>query len=161
MPSFDVVVEVDMQEVINAVDQARREIETRYDFKGSKSQVQVKEENIEILADDEMKLNAVQEIVRQKLSKRGVSLKSLVFEDHQKIGGDMLQQLVKIRQNLDQDELKRITKVIKGEKFKVSPSIQADKLRVTGKKRDDLQEVIQFLKSEIQDLPLIFNNFRD
>ncbi|MCB0336259.1 MAG: YajQ family cyclic di-GMP-binding protein [Bdellovibrionales bacterium] len=161
MPTFDVVSEVDMPEVLNAVDQVRREIETRYDFKGSKSKLELKEELVEILADDDMKLKALQEMLKQKLSKRGISLRSVEFLDPQKAGGDMLRQEVKIKQGLSKDDLKRLTKLIKGTKIKVSPAIQEDKLRVSGKKRDDLQEVITFLKSEVQDLALDFNNFRD
>jgi len=161
MPSFDVVSIVDMQEVRNAVDQAKREISTRYDFRGSKSQVELKEALIELLADDDMKLTAIQEILKQKLAKRGVSLKSLAFKDKEKVGGDMLKQEIDIKQGLKQEELKRLNKMIKAQKFKVSSTIQGDQLRISGKKRDDLQTVISHLKTEVEDLELQFENFRD
>lgn len=161
MPSFDVVSEVNMQEVTNAVDQVRREIGTRYDFKGAKCEVALESDGIHLLADDEMRLKAVQEILRQKLAKRGVSLKSVVFEESQKAGGDMLKQLVIVKQGLAEDELKKIVKLIKTEKFKVQAQIQGDQLRVTGKKRDDLQEVIGFLKRTVQDTDLQYTNFRE
>ena len=161
MPSFDVVSSVDMAEVGNAVDQTRREIQTRYDFKDSKSEVTQKGELVEILADDDMRLRAVQDILKQKLAKRQVSLKSVTFEDPQKAGGDMLRQEIQIKQGLSTDELKRLNKLIKAEKFKVSSQSQGDQLRVTGKKRDDLQTVIGFLKSKVEDLDLQFTNFRD
>lgn len=161
MPSFDVVCEVDEQEIKNAVDQARREIDQRYDFRGSKSNVELKEVDIEIISEDDMKLNAVQDILRQKLSKRGVSLKSVSFEDPVAAGGDMKRQLVKVKQGLTDEELKKINKMIKSQKFKVSPQIQGNQLRISGKKRDVLQEVISFLKTEVDDLDLEFTNFRD
>ncbi|MBX7136984.1 MAG: YajQ family cyclic di-GMP-binding protein [Oligoflexia bacterium] len=161
MPSFDVVSEVNLQEVTNAVDQTRREISTRYDFKDSKSSVELKVAEIHIVADDNMKLKAVQDILRQKLSKRGVSLKMVVFEDPIPGGGDTLKQTVKVKQGLQDEELKRVNKAIKEMKFKVTSQIQGNQLRVTGKKRDDLQEVIGALKGQIQDLELQFTNFRE
>ena len=108
-----------------------------------------------------MKLKAIQEMLRTRLAKRGVNLKSVTFEAESKAGGDMIRQLVKVKQGLTTEELKRITKHIKDTKMKVTPSIQSDHLRVTGKKRDDLQEAIQHLRSGIPDLDLQFTNFRD
>ena len=161
MPSFDVVSKVEMQEVLNAVDQTKREIATRYDFRTSKASLEVLEEVITVLADDKMKLTALQEILRQKLAKRGVSLRSVVFEDPQAAGGDMVRQLVKVKQGLSAEELKRLVKIIKDQKFKVTAAIQGDQLRVTGKKRDDLQEVIALLRRTVTDLELQFINFRE
>jgi uncharacterized protein YajQ (UPF0234 family) len=162
MPSFDVVSEVDMQEVRNAVDQVRREIGTRYDFRGSKSKIELKDEGVvEILSEDDMKLRAVQDIFRQKLAKRQISQKSVIFEPSERAGGDMQRQVVKIKQGLQDDELKKLNKMIKGQKMKVTSQIQGDQLRVTGKKRDDLQTVIGFLKENADDLELQFTNFRD
>lgn len=163
MPSFDVVSEVNMQEVKNAVDQVLREIGTRYDFKGSKSSVELKEkENLIILvADDKMKLAAVQEMLKQKLAKRGVSLRSVEFKDASAAGGDTLRQEVVVKQGLSDEERKRINKAIKGMSFKVSSQIQDQQIRVTGKKRDDLQGVIQVLRTEIKDVELQFINFRE
>lgn len=161
MPSFDVVSSVDNQEVLNAVDQSQREMANRYDFKDSKSTVELKDENIEIMADDDMKLNAIHVILKTKLAKRGVSLKLLEFKEPEKAGGDMLRQSVIVKQGLNTDEVKRLSKLIKQKKMKVQPQIQSDQLRVTGKKRDDLQEAIQLLKTEASDLELQFTNFRD
>ena len=161
MPSFDVVSTVNMQEVMNAVEQVRREIGQRYDFKGSKVSVTLEGEEVHLVADDNMKLKSVQELLKQKFAKRSVSLKSVVFEESVPAGGDVLKQTVKIRQGLKDEELKRLTKIIKGLSVKVQSQIQADQLRVTGKKRDDLQVVITELKNGVQDLDLQFINFRE
>lgn len=161
MPSFDVVSTVNMQEVNNAVDQVRREIGQRYDFKGSKVSVSLEGEEVHLVADDNMKLKSVQELLRQKFAKRGVSLKSVVFEDALPAGGDVLKQTVKIRQGLKEEELKRLMKIVKGLSVKVQSQIQGDQLRVTGKKRDDLQTVIAQLRQGVQDLDLQFINFRE
>ena len=161
MPSFDVVSKVNMQEVTNAVDQTRREILTRYDLKGTKAAVELKPDLIELTADDEMKLRAVQEILKQKLSKRGISLKSVTFEEPQTAAGDTRRQEVKVRQALTTDELRDLNKIIKQGKFKVTAQIQADQLRVSGKKKDDLQAVIALLREQVQDIDLQFVNFRD
>lgn len=161
MPSFDVVSKVDMQEVRNAVDQVRREIGTRYDFKDSKSSVELNEALIVLTADDKMKLAALQDLLRQKLSKRGVSLKSVTFNEPSPAGGDMLRQEIVVKQGLTDEEQKKINKLIKATKFKVNSQIQADQIRVSGKKRDDLQGVIGHLKTEVKDLELQFTNFRD
>ncbi len=163
MPSFDVVVKVNAQEVLNAVDQVKKEFTTRYDFKGSKASVELKEKEQEIiiLADDDMKLSALQEMIKQKLAKRGVSLKSVTFDPETPAGGNMLRQVVKVKQALTSEELKRLSKTVKDEKLKVNVSIQGDQLRVVGKSRDELQGCIQFLKSKIDDLDLQFENFRD
>jgi len=163
MPSFDVVCEVDNQEVLNAVDQTEREIKVRYDFKDSKATLkwQDKESQIEIVADDDMRLKAIQEILRQKLSKRGVSLKLVEFEDQKPAGGDLIRQIVKVKQGLSDEELKSLAKVIKQAKLKIQAQIQGEQLRVTGKKRDDLQAAIEHLKGESKDLELQFTNFRE
>lgn len=161
MPSFDVVSEVDLQEVRNAVDQVQREIATRYDFKGTNVTVELTEELIAIHADDTMRLKAVQEILMQKLAKRKVSLKSVEFKDPVPAGGDTVKQEVVIKQGLGDEDLKKLGKLIKAQKIKVNTQIQGDQLRVMGKKRDDLQEIIQLLRSEIKDLELQFINFRD
>ena len=163
MPSFDVVSEVDMQEVKNAVDQVSREIQTRYDFKDAKASVELKEKEglILVIAPDKMKLAAMQEIMRLKLSKRAVSLKSVKFEDPTPAGGDSLRQNVTVKQSLSEEERKRVTKLIKELKLKVTSQIQGDQVRVTGKKRDDLQEAIAALKSNATDLELQFTNFRE
>lgn len=162
MPSFDVVSKVEIQEVKNAIDQTMREIGTRYDFKRSKSSVELKEETLILLmADDDMKLRAVQEILRTKLAKRGVSLKSVEFKDPTKAGGDMLRQEITVKQGLSDDDLKKINKAIKENKSKVTSQIQGNQIRVTGKKKDELQEMIAYLRASMKDLELQFINFRD
>lgn len=160
MASFDVVSNVEMHEVSNAVGQVIKEISTRYDFKGSKSKIELGEQII-ITADDDMKLQAIQHILKERLARRKVSLKSIEFLEPQKAGGDMLRQEVNIKQCLSTEETKRINKLVKAQKMKVTVQIQGEQLRVTGKKRDDLQQVIQFLKSEVEDIELQFINFRD
>jgi len=161
MPSFDVVSKVNMQEVSNALDQCSREIAQRYDFKASKSKVELLENDVVIVADDKMKLAAVQDILRLKLAKRGVSLKSVTFEDSVAAGGDTIRQVVKIKQGLGEDDLKALNKQIKNMSVRVTSQIQGDQLRVTGKKRDDLQEVIAHLRTAMQELDLQFINFRE
>jgi uncharacterized protein YajQ (UPF0234 family) len=163
MPSFDVVSEVNKQEVKNAVDQTTREIQTRFDFKGSNATVELNEKEwiVTLHAPDKLKMGALEEILRQKLSKRGVSLKSVKFEGAQPAGGDTLRQLVTIKQGLSEDERKRVTKMIKEAKLKVTAQIQGDQVRVTGKQRDDLQTAIAKLRTAITDIELQFINFRD
>ncbi len=163
MPSFDTVSEVNWQEVVNAIDQTNREITTRYDFKDSKSTVELKEKEKQVLvmADDEMRLAAIEAVIKQKLAKRGVSLKSVVFKESEKAGGDMLRQVIEIKQGLSPEEVKRLSKLIKDQKFKVNASIQGDTVRVAGKSRDELQTVMQFLRTSASDLELQFTNFRD
>ena len=161
MPSFDVVSEVEMQEVRNAVDQVQREIATRYDFKGTDVKVELVDEVISVHSSDQMRLNSIQTLLREKLAKRKVSLKSVEFKDAVPAGGDTLKQQVLIKQGLGDDDLKRVNKLIKEQKFKVNTQIQGNQLRVMGKKRDDLQTVIQFLRTEVKDLELQFNNFRE
>lgn len=161
MPSFDILSKANLQEVRNAVDQVAREISQRFDFRGSKASIELKEPLILILADDKLKLGAMQELLRQKLAKRGVSLYSVEFKPEQPAGGDMLRQEVEVKQGMKDEELKRINKAIKEMKVKVTSAIQGDQLRVSGKKRDDLQLVIAQLRSTIKDMDLQFTNFRD
>ena len=161
MPSFDVVSEVDMQEVKNALDQTRREVETRFDFRASKASAELEKDKIVVIAEDTLRLDALGQILKAKLAKRSVSLKMVTFEEPRKAGGDMLRQEVLVKQGLTDEELKRLSKMIKGEKFKVTAQIQESQLRVTGKKKDDLQEVIAFLRKGADDLELKFTNFRE
>lgn len=161
MPSFDVVSKVTMHEVGNAVDQVQREIATRYDFRGAKVAIELNDNLIVLTASDDTRLKAMQQILREKLAKRNVSLKSIEFEETKKAGGDTLRQEVKVKEGLTTEELKRLTKLVKEGKFKVTAQIQEDQLRVSGKKRDDLQEVIHHLKTNVSDLELQFINFRD
>jgi uncharacterized protein YajQ (UPF0234 family) len=163
MPSFDIVSSVNMQEIKNAVDQAQREIATRYDFKDTLAtiELQEKEGKISVHTSDKMRLSAIEEILRQKLSKRGVSLRSVTFEDPQSAGGDTLRQTIVVKQALSDEERKRINKLIKETKLKVTSQIQGDQVRVTGKKRDDLQTAIAELRAKVTDVDLQFVNFRD
>ena len=158
--SFDVVSTVDLQEVTNAVQQARKEITTRYDFRNSKSELTFADDTITLLSDDEYKLGAVQEVLRGKLVKRGVSLKNL---DEGKIvpaSGGTVRQEWKLKQGLDQDNAKKITKLIKDRKLKVNAQIMADQVRVAGKDKDTLQEVIAVLKATDFPVDLQFVNYR-
>lgn len=161
MPSFDIVSKTDTQEVDNAVNQAIKEMQQRYDFKGSKSELKwEKKEEITILADDDTKLNSVTDILQTKLVKRGVSLKSLEYGKVEDASGGMKRQVIKILQGIPSDKAKEITKLIKDKKLKVQTQMMDEQIRVTGKKIDDLQEVIQTLKGVDFDLPLQFINMR-
>ncbi len=161
MPSFDVVSEVDMQEVDNAVNQAKKEIQTRYDFRGSNSKLELEDNTLTLHAEDSMKLKAMTQILSEKMAKRGIGLKSLKFSDPEKAGGDTLRQKVEILQGIKTEDGKKIVKLIKDQKLKkVQAQIQQEQVRVTGPKRDDLQNVISLLKEKI-DLELQFTNFRD
>ncbi|AEG68204.1 MULTISPECIES: YajQ family cyclic di-GMP-binding protein [Ralstonia solanacearum species complex] len=161
MPSFDVVCEANMVELKNAVEQANKEISTRFDFKGSDARVEHKEQELTLFADDDFKLGQVKEVLLAKLAKRNVDVRFLDYQDKQKIGGDKMKQVVKIKKGVSGDLAKKIVKLIKDSKIKVQGSIQGDAVRVSGTKRDDLQSVIAMLRKDVTDTPLDFNNFRD
>lgn len=160
MPSFDIVSKVDMQEVDNAVNQAKKEIETRYDFRNSKSSITLAKDSVEIIADDEFKLSAVVEVLKAKLIKRNVPIKSLSPGKIEKAPGDTIRQKFTIKQGLTQDEMKELNKKIKDLGLKVQTQIMGDELRISGKKIDDLQTVIAHLKSIDYKVPLQFVNYR-
>ncbi|MBS6028837.1 MAG: YajQ family cyclic di-GMP-binding protein [Negativicoccus succinicivorans] len=157
--SFDVVSTVDLQEVTNAVQQTRKEITTRYDFRNSKSELTFADDTITLLSDDEYKLGAVQEVLRGKLVKRGVSLKNLDESKVVPAAGGTVRQEWKLKQGLDQENAKKITKLIKDRKLKVNAQIMADQVRVTGKDKDTLQEVIAVLKATDFPVDLQFVNY--
>lgn len=161
MPSFDVVCEANMVEVKNAVDQASKEIATRFDFKGTDARVEQKERELTLHADSEFQVNQVRDVLTGKLVKRQVDVRFLDIGKVEKAGGDKVRQVVKIRNGIESDDAKKIVRVIKDSKMKVQASIQGDAVRVTGAKRDDLQAAIALLRKEVADLPLEFNNFRD
>ncbi len=161
MPSFDVVSEVDWQEVRNAVDQANREISNRYDFKGSDARVEHSEGSLTVYADDEFQVGQAVDILHNKLAKRKVDLQHLDARDVETVGGGKARQDIEIRHGISQDLGKKIIKLIKGTKWKVQASIQGDQVRVSGKKRDDLQQVISLLRDGKLGVPLQFVNFRD
>jgi len=161
MPSFDTVSEADMVEVKNAIDQANKEITNRFDFKGSDARIEQKERDLTAFADADFQLEQLREIMLNKLSKRGVDVRFLDNGKIEKIGGDKIKQVIKIKNGIETEDAKKIVRVIKDSKLKVQASIQGDAVRVTGAKRDDLQSAMAMLKKEIKDLPLEFNNFRD
>ncbi|MEO1243553.1 MAG: YajQ family cyclic di-GMP-binding protein [Pseudomonadota bacterium] len=161
MPSFDIVSEVELAEAENAIQNVTREITTRYDFKGSKSTIEMKEGAITIFADDDLKLRQMHEILQGNMQKRGIEPGSLDYQKVEPAAGQSVRQQVLLKQGLDKELAKKIVKAIKGEKFKVQAAIQGDELRVTGKKRDDLQEVIAFIKAMKVEQPLQYKNFRD
>lgn len=161
--SFDVVSKVDLQEVLNAVQQASKEIATRFDFRGSKSKVEwnEKELTLTMTSDDEGKLKSVKDILETRLVKRGVAVKSLDYQKVEPAAMGTVRQDVKIQQGIASEKAKEIVKAIKDRKLKVQAAIQGDMVRVTGGKRDDLQAAIALLRTEIKDAPLSFSNFRD
>lgn len=160
MPSFDIVSEFDMHEASNAIDQANREVSTRFDFKGSNAHFEQKDEVITLQAEVEFQLQQMLDILQNKLTKRGIDIACLEISDPQSTG-KTAHQTVTLKQGLDTPLAKQIVKLIKDKKLKVQSSIQGDKVRVSGKKRDDLQQVIKMLKEEKLDMPLQFDNFRD
>lgn len=161
MPSFDVVCKPEMVEVRNAVDQANKEITNRFDFKGSDARVEVEAEALVAHADDDFKLGQVRDVLLQKCAKRNVDVRFLDYGDVQKVGGDKVKQTIKIRSGVSGDDAKKIVRLIKDSKMKVQASIQGDTVRVTGAKRDNLQEAIALIKKDVPELPLTFDNFRD
>ncbi|MBF0138297.1 MAG: YajQ family cyclic di-GMP-binding protein [Magnetococcus sp. DMHC-1] len=161
MPSFDIVSKVDLQEVDNAVNQAAKEFGNRFDFKGSKSRLEREESVIKLTTEDEFKLEQILDILRGKFIKRQVDPKSLDFGKIEPASGGMVRQLVTIRQGIDKDLAREIVKKVKESKIKVQVAIQGEEVRVSGKKRDDLQEVIALLRKEDLGQPIQFENFRD
>ena len=161
MPSFDVVCEADMVEVKNAVEQSNKEITTRFDFKGSSANVEQKERELTLLADSDFQLSQVKDVLINKMSKRKVDVRFLDEGKVEKIGGDKVKQVIKVRNGIEAELAKKIQRTIKDSKMKVQAAIQGDAVRVTGAKRDDLQAAMAMLRKDVADLPLEFNNFRD
>lgn len=160
MPSFDIVSNIDTHEIANAVDQTNRELNTRFDFKGTDASVELVEKKITINAPTDFQVKQVDEILKAKLAKRSVDIRSL---DYKELTTNLssAKQLIEVKEGIDQENAKKITKMIKDAKMKVQTSIQGDQIRVTGKKRDDLQEVIAMLRGAKTEVPLQFVNFRD
>lgn len=161
MPSFDVVSEVDMHEVTNAVDQANREVGNRFDFKGTDARFELEEQKITLHAQAEFQLQQMLDILLPRLAKRGVDVNCLDLGSEPVTSGQRVHQVVPIRSGIDRELASKIVKLVKGSKLKVQTAIQGDQLRVTGKKRDDLQQAIALLKDADLDLPLQYQNFRD
>jgi len=161
MPSFDIVSEVNQVELRNALDQANKEISTRFDFKGSDARVEHKDKLLTLYADDDFKLRQVTDVLMGKLTKRGVDVRALEFGGVEKISGDKVKQPVTIRVGVEQERAKKIVRLIKDSKMKVQASIQGDAVRISGGKKDELQAAIALVKKTITDFPLQFGNFRD
>jgi uncharacterized protein YajQ (UPF0234 family) len=161
MPSFDVISEVNQVEVRNALDQANKELSTRFDFKGSDARAELADKTLTLFADDEFKLKQVTDIVVGKLTKRGVDIRALKYGIIEKVSGNKIKQTVTIRVGVEQELAKKIVKLLKDSKMKVQASIQGDTVRVSGAKRDDLQAAIALVKKSITDFPLQYDNFRD
>ncbi len=160
MPSFDVVSDFDAHEASNAVDQANREVNTRFDFKGTGSTYTLDGQSILLKSQSEFQLEQMMDILRQKLSKRGIDI-GIIEEQDPEITGSEARKTVILRKGIETDLARKLVKVVKGSKIKVQAAIQGDKLRISGKKRDDLQQTIQLLKDTDVDLPLQYENFRD
>lgn len=161
MPSFDIVSEVNQVEVRNAIDQANKEIGTRFDFKGSDARVEYDGKALTLFADDDFKLKQVTDLLIGKLAKRQVDIRSLKYADSEKISGNKVKQAVTVRTGVEQEVAKKIVKLLKESKLKVQGSIQGDAVRVSGAKKDDLQAAIAQVRKSVADYPLQFQNFRD
>ncbi|EEG09758.1 YajQ family cyclic di-GMP-binding protein [Pseudogulbenkiania ferrooxidans] len=161
MPSFDIVSEVNVVEVRNAVDQSNKEVSTRYDFKGSDARIESADKVLTLFADAEFQLDQVKDILLGKLAKRGVDVRCLDHGKIEKVSGNKIKQAITVKEGIEGDLAKKIVRLIKDSKLKVQASIQGDAVRVSGAKRDILQEVIALMRKEVTDFPLQFNNFRD
>ena len=161
MPSFDTVLEADLVKVKNAVENSSKEIGTRFDFKGTAAAIELKDKDIILTGDGDFQIDQINDILRSKLTKAGVDVRFLDLGKIEKIGGDKVRQTSKVRNGIASEDGKKIQQLIKGSKIKVQGSIQGDAVRVTGTKRDDLQAAMALIRTEMKDLPLSFNNFRD
>jgi uncharacterized protein YajQ (UPF0234 family) len=161
MPSFDIVSQVNQQEVKNAVEQANKEVQNRYDFKGSDARIEQSEFVLSVYADDEFKLGQVTDVLRQRMAKRSIDVRCLELGPLEKISGDKAKRLVTVKTGIAMEKAKQIQKLIKDSKLKVQGAIQGDLVRISGAKKDDLQAAIQLVRQQVTDLPLQFINFRD
>lgn len=161
MPSFDIVSETDEQEVDNVIQNVTREITQRYDFKGSNCSIERKDSEITVLADDDYKLDQITQLLKAHATRRDIDPLAFDFGKPEAASGNTLRQVVKIKQGIDQENAKKITKAVKESKMKVQASIQGDSVRISGKKRDDLQDAIEMVKGLNLELPLNYQNFRD
>jgi uncharacterized protein YajQ (UPF0234 family) len=163
MPSFDIVCEVNHVEIRNALDQANKEVANRFDFKGSDARVEhdEKEKTLTVYADDEFKVRQVRDVLTGKLAKRGVDIRALEPGKMEQISGNKMKETIKVREGIEQERAKGIVKLIKDSKLKVQGSIQGDLVRVSGAKKDSLQEAIALVRKSVSDIPLQFKNFRD
>jgi len=161
MPSFDIVSQVNQQEVKNAVEQTNKEVSNRFDFKGSDARVEQAEMVLTVYADDEFKLGQVTDVLRGRLAKRNVDVRSLEVGAIEKISGDKVKRPITVKVGIAQEKAKQIQKMIKDSKMKVAASIQGDAVRISGGKKDDLQAAIQLVRTSVTDIPVQFINFRD
>ena len=161
MPTFDTLLKPDLVKVKNAVENTIKEIGTRFDFKGTAASIELKDKEINVIGDSDFQLDQISDVLRNKLTKAGVDVRFLDIGKAEKIGGDKLKQVSKVRNGIEAELAKKIQQLIKGSKIKVQASIQGDEVRVTGAKRDDLQAAMALIRSEISDVPLSFDNFRD
>jgi uncharacterized protein YajQ (UPF0234 family) len=163
MPSFDIVSEVNHVEIRNAVDQSNKEISNRFDFKGSDARVEIveKDKTLVVFADDEFKLRQVRDVMTGKLAKRGVDIRALEAGKQEPVSGNKLKETIKVREGVEIERAKNLVKLIKDSKLKVQASIQGDVVRVTGAKKDNLQDTIALVRKSVTDIPLQFKNFRD
>ena len=161
MPSFDIVCEANMVEVKNALDQANKEITNRFDFKGTDARVEQKERELTAFADSDFQLSQVRDVLTNKMTKRSVDVRFLDVGDIEKIGGDKVKQSIKVRNGIEQEQSKKIVRLIKDAKLKVTASIQGEAVRISGAKRDDLQAAIALVRKDVTEVPLAFQNFRD
>ena len=161
MPSFDTVCEADQVEVKNAVENSAKEIATHFDFKGTSAAIEIKDKEITLFGDAEFQLQQIEDVLRNKMTKRNVDVRFLDKGAVQKMGGDKVKQVIKVRNGIESELAKKIQKTIKESKLKLQASIQGESVRVTGAKRDDLQAAMALIRKEITDVPLSFDNFRD
>jgi uncharacterized protein YajQ (UPF0234 family) len=161
MPSFDAVCEAELVDVKNGVENTAKEIATRFDFKGTSASIEIKDKEITLIGDAEFQLTQIEDVLRNKLTKRNVDVRFLDAGDVQKMGGDKVKQVIKVRNGIESELGKKIQRLIKDSKLKMQAAIQGDSVRVTGAKRDDLQAAMALLRKEISDVPISFNNFRD
>ena len=161
MPSFDIVSQVDRQEVKNAVDQANKEVGNRFDFKGSDARIEQAELVLTVFADDDFKLGQVLDVLRGRMTKRNIDIRCIELGAVEKISGDKVKRPVTVKSGIPQEKSKQIQKLVKESKLKVAASIQGDAVRISGAKKDDLQAAMQLVRTSITDLPVQFTNFRD
>jgi uncharacterized protein YajQ (UPF0234 family) len=161
MPSFDTVCEANMVDVKHAIENTTKEITTRFDFKGTPAAIELKDKEVTLIGDSDFQLTQIEDILRNKLTKRNVDVRFLDKGDVQKMGGDKVKQVIKIRDGIETELGKKIQRIIKDSKIKVQAAIQDGKLRVSGTKRDDLQAAMALMRKEVTDVPLSFDNFRD
>ena len=161
MPSFDTVCDANMVDVKHAIENTTKEITTRFDFKGTPASIELKDKEIIVIGDAEFQLTQIEDILRNKLTKRSVDVRFLDMGNVQKMGGDKVKRVIKVRNGIEAELAKKIQRLIKDSKMKVQAAIQDEKVRITGAKRDDLQAAMALIKKDVTDFPLTFDNFRD